>query len=262
MRSSFSATQNENLAGVPIVSMSVMPGYDSPTFIMIRRSARPIDTLTCETEPGPSAQQPRFMPISSAIGPDTRTIGACGPVDIAQVRRPIDGSRMHSIIAMSTGIERRVAAGHHRVGGDLGDGADAEAGREHPDDVVAVAARGGDHRVDLGRGRRHQRQAVAPAALDEGALHRVERVQQVVAGEAERRRELEPHLVVVGQVVDRRARPSVSPAMTAGIASATIRWISSAVLFEKHSGTMTGHASGTPKASTLKWASSSKIAAV
>src|ERR1700735_4704134 len=102
--SSFSATQNENLLGVPMVSMSVMPGYESPTFIMIRRSARPIDTFTCEMEPGPSAQTPWFMPISSAIGPDTSTIGAWRPVDIAQVRSPIDGSSMHSIIAMITGM--------------------------------------------------------------------------------------------------------------------------------------------------------------
>src|SRR5580704_17835618 len=102
--SSFSATQKENLLGVPMVSMSVMPGYESPTFIMISRSARPIDTFTCEMEPGPSAQTPWFMPISSAIGPDTSTIGAWGPVNIAHVRNPIDGSRMHSIMAMMTGM--------------------------------------------------------------------------------------------------------------------------------------------------------------
>jgi hypothetical protein len=59
-----------------MVSMSVMPGYDSPTFIMINRSARPIDTFTAEIDPGPRAQTPWFMPISSAIGPDTSTIGA------------------------------------------------------------------------------------------------------------------------------------------------------------------------------------------
>src|ERR1700722_16777611 len=101
--SSFSATQNENLLGVPMVSMSVMPGYERPTFIMINLSARPIDTFTCEMEPGPRAQTPWFMPISSAIGPDTSTMGAWGPVDIAHVRNPIDGSRMHAIMAMMIG---------------------------------------------------------------------------------------------------------------------------------------------------------------
>ncbi len=38
--------------------------------------------------------------------------------------------------------------------------------------------------------------------------------------------------------------------------------ISSVVLFEKHSGTITGHASGTPKVWALKRASSVKISAV
>ena len=65
------------------------------------------------------------------------TTGACGPVDIAKVRSPMAESRMHSVIAMITGIASGFAAGHDRVGGDLLDRADADAGREHADDVVA-----------------------------------------------------------------------------------------------------------------------------
>ena len=60
---------------------------------MISRSVRPIATLTAETEPGPSAQTPLFIPIRSAIGPLTITTGACGPVDIAKVRSPIVSGR-------------------------------------------------------------------------------------------------------------------------------------------------------------------------
>ena len=51
-------------------------------------------------------------------------------------------------------------------------------------------------------------------------------------------------------------RSTVRPSMTETIASSTIWLISPVVLLEKHSGTMTGHASGTPKVSVLKWASS------
>jgi hypothetical protein len=76
---------------------------------MISRSDRPIATLTSEMDPGPRAQIPRFMPTSSGIAPDTNTIGACGPVDIAQVRSPMDGSRMQSIVAMMIGM----ASGRH-----------------------------------------------------------------------------------------------------------------------------------------------------
>src|SRR5579859_2326379 len=90
--------------GVPMVSMSLMPGYERPTFIMIRRSARPMETLTLEIEPGPRAQMPWFMPISSAMDPETNTTGAWGPVDMAQVRRPMDGSSTQSIMAMITGM--------------------------------------------------------------------------------------------------------------------------------------------------------------
>ena len=104
LRSSFSATQALNFIDDPMVSMSEMPGYEWPTFIMISRSVRPIATLTADTEPGPSAQTPWFMPISSAIGPLTITIGAWGPVDIANVRRPMTSSRTHSAIARITGI--------------------------------------------------------------------------------------------------------------------------------------------------------------
>ena len=126
---------------MPMVSMSVMPGYESPTFIMIRRRARPIATFTCEIEPGPSAQTPWFMPISSAIGPDTSTMGAWGPVDIAQVRSPIDGSRMHSIIAMITGMVSGWHPAMTALAAILRDGADPEARGEEPDHVVAAHGR-------------------------------------------------------------------------------------------------------------------------
>ena len=32
------------------------------------------------------------------------TMGACGPVDMAKVRRPMAGSRMHSVMASTTGM--------------------------------------------------------------------------------------------------------------------------------------------------------------
>src|SRR3974390_515614 len=44
------------------------------------------------------------MPVPAASGPATRMMGACGPVDMAHVRSPIDGSRMHSMAAMITGM--------------------------------------------------------------------------------------------------------------------------------------------------------------
>ena len=142
--------------------MSEMPGYEWPTFIMISRRVRPMATLTADTDPGPRAHTPWFMPISSAIGPLTITIGAWGPVDIANVRSPITSSSTHSAIARITGIAFGLRAGHHRVRGDLLDGADAHPGREHADHVVGRTARRRDHRVDLRPRRRHQRQAVAP----------------------------------------------------------------------------------------------------
>jgi hypothetical protein len=54
----------------------------------------------------------------------------------------------------------------------------------------------------------------------------------------------------------------VSISTTVSIASSTITLICSGVLFEKHSGTITGQASGTPNAFRLKRESSSKMAAV
>ena len=61
-------------------------------------------TLTDDMEPGPRAQTPLFIPMRPAMGPLTITRGACGPVDMAKVRRPIRGSRMHSAMASTTGI--------------------------------------------------------------------------------------------------------------------------------------------------------------
>ena len=104
LRSSFSATHALNFIDDPMVSMSEMPGYEWPTFIMIKRSVRPMATFTCDTDPGPSAHTPEFIPIASAIGPLTITIGACGPVDIAKVRKPMVSSSTHSAIARITGI--------------------------------------------------------------------------------------------------------------------------------------------------------------
>ena len=205
---------------------------------------------------------PRFMPISSAIAPLTSTTGACGPVDIAHVRRPIDGSRMQSIVAMITGMASALAARHHRVGGDLAHGADAEARREQPDDFAAVATRRRDHRLDLRVRRRHQRQAVAPAVAHERPLHLVERVEQVGAVEYELgRRARAPSARTAA--ARRRSRGRWSAWRRAGPSCRRpSRRSASGVLFEKHSGTITGHASGTPKVLRLKRASSSKIAAV
>src|SRR5438034_6353177 len=55
----------------------------------------------------------------------------------------------------------------------------SKARLEHPDDVVGRQPGGGDHRVDLLAGRRDERQAVAPAGLDEFGVHPVPAGQEV-----------------------------------------------------------------------------------
>ena len=91
-----------------------------------------------------------------------------------------------------------LAAGHHRVGGDLLHGPDAEARLEDADDLVGGPPRRGHERRDFLRRRGRQRQAVAPPGVDEGGVHRLPRAEQVAA--------LVGHLAAreLGDVLERR----------------------------------------------------------
>ena len=62
--SSFSAKQNEYLPGLPSVARSSKPGRVFITFIMTRRTARPIVALGAM--PWPNALLPELMPMPAA----------------------------------------------------------------------------------------------------------------------------------------------------------------------------------------------------
>ena len=117
-----------------------------------------------------------------------------------------------SVHAASTAVEhdRQVlglAAGEHRVDGDLLDRALDEIGRHDRDDLVGRSVRAIEHAQHARFGRRHDRQAVAPTAIEHrlclvfevGELH-TPRVQL---------RALEPDAQIVGNrgIDGQRAAP-------------------------------------------------------
>ena len=206
-------------------------------------------------EPGPRAQTPWFMPISSAIGPETSTIGAWGPVDMAQVRSPMEGSRMHSIMAMITGMVSGLHPAITALAAILRTVPIPKPGAKSPTTWSPL---------------RPEASTMASTLLFVGAMSGNPSLQPLrmnsacIASNASNRSP--PSNTNSGAEVSvirsnwgrssRCARSIVRPSTTAGMASSTIWLISSVVLLEKHSGTMTGQASGTPKVSVLKWASS------
>ena len=70
--------QYVNFAGLPWVAMSWRPGHAPPTFIRMRRMARPI--VAFERKPGPKHPEPACTPSCRAIGPWTIRSGATGCV--------------------------------------------------------------------------------------------------------------------------------------------------------------------------------------
>jgi hypothetical protein len=77
------------------------------------------------------------------------------------------------------------AARHHRVDGQLLDGGDAEAGLEGGDDLAGIATRPRKHGVHRAPGGGHQREAVAPAALEELAVEPLPGLENVRPVEAQ-----------------------------------------------------------------------------
>ena len=206
---------------------------------------------------------PRFIPISSAIGPDTRIIGACGPVDIAHVRKPIDGSSTHSIMAMITGI----TSGRHPAITALaailrtvptpkpGANRPTTSSPSRPEAAIiasTLACVGGTS----------GRPSLQPLR-DERALHRVERVHQIVAREDQLGRRSSTHRLEVRAARRTTLRSRSGRRSTARIASSTI---SVDLLAASCWRSTRARSPGRPRArrtsSTLKCASSSKIAAV
>jgi hypothetical protein len=82
---SFSARQNEYLAGWPRVAMSISPGFAPPTFWSTRRTARPMVALA--RLPGPKAFACGFIPMRIAPGPFTITRVAAEPVVVEMPTR-------------------------------------------------------------------------------------------------------------------------------------------------------------------------------
>ena len=111
---------------------------------------------------------PEFMPISLRIGPLTIAMVAKDVVELERPGHPAGQRGQDDRQVLGPG------ARHDGVDRDLLDGELpelAEGGRAHaPHDLVARAARAGQHRLDALLGREDDRQEVGPALLDEQAL--------------------------------------------------------------------------------------------
>ena len=93
--------QYENFDGLPWVAMSWRPGHPPPTFIRMRRMARPMVALA--RNPGPKRPDPECNPTVRAIGPLTMTSGATGCVVAWTPKRLNSGSSIASAAATITG---------------------------------------------------------------------------------------------------------------------------------------------------------------
>ena len=116
---------------------------------------------------------PLFMPISSRIGPLTIRTGPTGIVVASSPCMLNSSVQAASSAASTTGQVLGLAAGHHGVDGDLLDGALDEVGRH--DRRRSRRARATCPRASRSTrrlGRRHDGQAVGPAAVE----HRLELV--------------------------------------------------------------------------------------
>ena len=185
-----------DLARLPWVARSTSPGRPPPTLRMTSCSARPIVELA--RLPWPSALPPEFIPISLVPGP-LQTI--TGPTGIVVASSPwmLNSSLHAASTAVSThgrysGLQPAITAAIATFSTVIVD----EVGRHGGDDVGRRTSGSGQHAHHPLLGRRHDGQAVGPAAV-EHHLHLVLGVGDVDAPRREHGR-TEPHAQRVDEV--------------------------------------------------------------
>ncbi len=167
---SSSAKQKVYLPGLPRVARSMPPGRPPPTLRTMSCRARPIVALA--RLPWPSALTPRVHADrlgGRAVDDDQRAGEMRGAEQAVQHEQRIERGLQH---AQHHGHVFRLAARHHGVDRHLLDGAGREVGRNQAHDLVGLAVGAAQHAQDALVGRRHDGQAVAPAALEAG-FHRI-----------------------------------------------------------------------------------------
>ena len=184
-----------------------------------------------------------------------------GPVDIAHVRRPIDGSSTQSIIAMITGIDSGLQPAITALAAILRTVPMPKPGANRPTTSLPSQPDAAIIASTL---------ACVGGTSGSPSLQPLPTNDVCIASNASIRSA--PRKMSSGALSStmrencgsssKRVRSVVRYSTTVAMASSTMSAIWSGVLLEKHSGTITGHASGTPKVLRLKRASSSKIAAV
>ena len=181
---------------MPWVARSTSPGRPPPTLRITSCSARPIVELA--RLPCPSALPREFIPMARVPGPLHTITGPAGIVVASRpwmlnslgARRLDGGQHPRQVLGL--------AAGHHRGDRHLLDGRLHEVGRHDRDDVGRRTSGAGQHPHDPLLGRRHDRQPVAPAAVE----HHLDVVLGVGDVDAPRRehRRAEPHAQRVDEV--------------------------------------------------------------
>ena len=164
--SSSSAKQNESLPGLPCAARSTPPGRPPPTLRMTSCSARPM----VEVGPVALAEHVHAAVHPDAPGGSARCTIITGPTGIVVASTPWMLNSSVQVASTRGEHQRQVlglAAGHHRVDRDLLDRALDEVGRHDGDDVVGRAGRALEHPQHARLGRRHDRQAVGPAAVEQ-----------------------------------------------------------------------------------------------
>ena len=163
--SSASAKQKVYLPGHPSVARSTPPGRPPPTLRTTSCNARPIVALA--RLPCPIALTPLFMPMRRAMGPSTIT---SGPANQVVARSPCMLNSVVHTACDGREDDRQVlgaAAREHRVDRDLLHRAVHEVRRHDRDDLVGCPRGALEHPQHPGLGRRHDRQPVGPAAVEE-----------------------------------------------------------------------------------------------
>ena len=167
---SSSAKQKVYLPGLPKVARSMAPGRPPPTLRTMSCSARPIVALA--RLPWPSALTPLFMPIALAAGPLMMT---SGPEKCVVQSRPCStnsGSSAASSTPSTTGMYSGLQPAITALIATFSTVQGARLGGISPTTSSGLRVGAAQHAQDALVGRRHDRQAVGPAALEAG-LHRI-----------------------------------------------------------------------------------------
>ena len=163
---SSSAKQNVYLPGPPSTARSSSPGRPPPTLRMMSCKARPM--VAFARLPWPRQLMPEFMPISRAIGPLTTRIGPEKQVVHTTPCIVASGSSAASSAARTTGMYSGLQPARTALMATFSTVIGARLGGTRP--ITSSGLRRGafEHAHDARVGRRHDGQAVGPAAVEAG----------------------------------------------------------------------------------------------